>query len=60
MTKNMKTNRYHILQKNICNMTQTTTTEKKKQNRPSLRFPDFHDAWEEKKLGEICETISSG
>ena len=32
----------------------------KQNNVPKLRFPEFSDAWEMKKLGEICESISSG
>lgn len=27
---------------------------------PALRFPEFSGEWEEKKLGEVCNSISSG
>ena len=32
----------------------------KKKNTPKLRFPEFTEEWEEKKLGEIAEMYSGG
>ena len=29
-------------------------------NIPTLRFPEFKDNWEMKKLGEVAETFSGG
>ena len=27
---------------------------------PVLRFPEFEDEWEEKKLSDVCSTFKSG
>lgn len=33
---------------------------KEQKNSPKLRFPEFNDEWERKKLGEVAEKINSG
>ena len=37
-----------------------TDNGKKKTNAPPLRFPGFRGEWEEKRLGEVCTSLSGG
>ena len=41
-------------------MTTTTNNEHKKLNVPNLRFPEFQGEWEEYRIEDITENISSG
>lgn len=41
-------------------MSEEKTMKNTEQKIPALRFPEFSGEWEEKRLGEVCNSISSG